>query len=224
MAKKRQETRKLTEATPAAELPKLRLEYLDPAELESNPANWRDHPQRQLNAIEDVISEVGWAGALLYNERTKRLIDGHARKEKFQGKKVPVLIGSWTEEEEKKILATLDPIGAMGEANQAALAELLPTISTQSDAVNALLIELSGEQSYHTAEKKTEAPDMERLPFEQYDYVLVLCKNTIDFLALCERLGLESVDFSSKPGVQKIGLGRCVPAERLLKLMVEAKK
>ena len=93
--------------------PKLRLEWIDPAELDANPANWRRHPPEQTTALADVIREVGWAGALLYNEKTRRLIDGHARKDLFAGKnKVPVLIGSWDESQEKKILATLDPIGA----------------------------------------------------------------------------------------------------------------
>ena len=105
--------------------PPLRLEYLDPTELADNPANWRTHPESQRTALGDVLKEVGWAGALLYNEKTGRLIDGHARKELSQGQKVPVLIGSWTEDQEKLILATLDPLGAMAEANSQALDILL---------------------------------------------------------------------------------------------------
>lgn len=104
----------------------LRLVYLDPAELEDNPQNWRAHPEAQTAALRDVIADVGWAGALLYNERTKRLIDGHARKQEFAGKaKVPVLVGDWSEEDEKKILATLDPLGAMAGADAAKLEQLL---------------------------------------------------------------------------------------------------
>src|SRR5260370_41634912 len=92
--------------------PALRLEWRSPAELAANPANWRRHPETQIAALTDVITEVGWAGACLYNERTGRLIDGHARQKiaLAQGTdKVPVLIGDWTEEQEAKILATLDP-------------------------------------------------------------------------------------------------------------------
>src|SRR5579859_3568175 len=100
-------------------LPSLRLEYLDPESLASNDLNWRSHPSEQTKALADVIAEVGWAGALLYNERTKKLIDGHARKDLFAGKgPVPVLIGSWTEAQERKILATLDPLAAMAKADK----------------------------------------------------------------------------------------------------------
>src|SRR6516165_4107665 len=99
-------------------LPPLRLEWRSPAELAENPRNWRTHPDTQLAALADVIAEVGWAGACLYNERTNRLIDGHLRRAIAQAQgctKVPVLIGDWDEVTEAKILATLDPIGAMAQ-------------------------------------------------------------------------------------------------------------
>lgn len=123
----------------------LRLEWLTPSELVENPRNWRTHPQPQLTALSAVISEVGWAGACLFNERTGRLIDGHARRKVAleQGtKKVPVLIGSWSEEEEAKILATLDPLAAMAEADGAKLAELLSQVQTDNPNLQAMLDEL----------------------------------------------------------------------------------
>ena len=116
----------------------LRLEYIDADQLAENPANWRTHNDGQLTALKDVIADVGWAGALLYNERTKRLIDGHARKKIVEGK-VPVLIGDWSEDDERKILATLDPLAAMAEASKESLGKLLATIETESDAVQAML-------------------------------------------------------------------------------------
>lgn len=124
----------------------LRLEWRSPSELAENPSNWRRHPDQQINALTDVIAEVGWAGACLYNERTKRLIDGHARRKVAiaQGSdKVPVLVGDWSEEDEKKILATLDPLAAMAEADKGALDKLLAEVSTQSEAINAMLEDLA---------------------------------------------------------------------------------
>ena len=115
------------EPAPAAEMP-LRLAWMSPAELAENPANWRRHPELQLSALTDAIGEVGWAGACLYNEATGRLIDGHARRKVAldQGtERVPVLVGSWTEGQEKKILATLDPLAAMASADADRLDALL---------------------------------------------------------------------------------------------------
>src|SRR6185312_17456594 len=114
----------------------LRLEWIDPSELRSNPANWRTHPAQQVGALKAGIAECGWAGALLYNERTGNLIDGHARKELFEGKgEVPVLIGSWDDATEKKILATLDPIAAMAEASKDKLDALLREVQTGDEAL-----------------------------------------------------------------------------------------
>jgi hypothetical protein len=122
--------------------PALRLEWRSTAELADNPRNWRTHPDAQLVALADVIAEVGWCGAALYNERTGRLIDGHARRKIAQDQgcqKVPVLVGSWDEATEAKILATLDPISAMAEADSAKLESLLREVTTGSDAIQQLL-------------------------------------------------------------------------------------
>jgi hypothetical protein len=124
----------------------LRLEWRSPAELAENPRNWRRHPAAQVAALSDVLAEVGWAGACLYNERTGRLIDGHARKAVAltQGAAaVPVLVGSWDEAQEAKILATLDPLGAMATTDAAALDALLRDVQTGSEAVAALLADLA---------------------------------------------------------------------------------
>src|SRR5262245_10304908 len=132
--------------SPTQSLPALRLEWRSPAELAENPNNWRTHPATQLAALSDVIAEVGWTGACLFNERTQRLIDGHLRKKIgiVQGtEKIPVLIGNWTEEQEAKILATLDPIGAMAQADSAKLESLLREVSTGSDALQQLLADLA---------------------------------------------------------------------------------
>lgn len=126
----------------------LRLEYRTPDELADNPQNWRMHPAAQTQALAGAIGEVGWAGACLYNERTGRLIDGHARKnlpkELLVDGKLPVLIGSWSEADEAKILATLDPLAAMAEASADKLDSLLREVQTGSDALAAMLKDLQG--------------------------------------------------------------------------------
>jgi hypothetical protein len=139
--------------------PQLRLEWRDAEELAENPANWRKHPESQMSWLADAISECGWAGACLYNERTKRLIDGHARHDLFMGKgKIPVLIGSWDEATEKKILATLDPLAGMAEPDQAKLDELLREIDTGSPALMEMLEKLA-EDNGIVPPDEPQAPD-----------------------------------------------------------------
>jgi len=113
--------------TPPEVTPSLRLEWRQPAELAENPANWKHHPAEQLSSIDGLIGEVGWAGALLYNERTGRLLDGHARRSLAlaKGEPVPVLVGDWSEEQERIILAYLDPTGWTSIADRSRLKQLL---------------------------------------------------------------------------------------------------
>jgi hypothetical protein len=126
----------------------LRLEWVTPDSVADNPKNWRRHPELQLSALGSSLDECNWAGALLYNEYTSRLIDGHARKEIALKKgiaAVPVLVGSWTPEVEAKILATLDPLAAMAETNAAQLTALLRDVETGSEALATLLARLADE-------------------------------------------------------------------------------
>jgi len=136
----------MAKSKPPSDRRPLRLEWRTPAELAENPKNWRRHPATQRAALADVMAEVGWAGACLFNERTGRLIDGHLRQmiAQEQGcEKIPVLIGSWDEATEAKILATLDPIGALAEADSAQLEALLRDVSTESEPLQHLLAELA---------------------------------------------------------------------------------
>jgi len=119
----------------------LRLEWWEPGQLAPNPANWRTHPAQQVDTYRGIKEQVGWAGALLYNEATGRLIDGHLRRDEAErdGERVPVLVGSWTEEQEALVLASLDPIAAMAEADEAVLGALLQDIEAESGRALAAL-------------------------------------------------------------------------------------
>ena len=124
----------------------LRLEWWDPADLPENEQNYKTHTSAQLLALRAALAEMGWAGALLFNERTNRLIDGHARKKVARkGEKVPVLIGSWSEEDEAKLLASLDPIGAMAQIDSDAFKALLGSVRFESSAITSLLESFAGE-------------------------------------------------------------------------------
>jgi len=124
-------TRRTTEAP-------LRLEWVAAEELADNPRNWRRHPAGQVAALKELIGdpEIGWAGVLLFNERTGRLIDGHARKESVAPDTlVPVVIGSWSEAAERKILVTLDPLASMAQADADELRKLLDEVELDGEAL-----------------------------------------------------------------------------------------
>ena len=134
---------------------RLKLIHMDPADLTENPGNFRLHPPEQLAALGGAIEEVGWAGACLYNKRTKRLIDGHARKKlaiERGDKSIPVLVGDWSETDEAKILASLDPIAAMAGVDAQALDNLLQQVQTDSEGLQALLTRLASDAGLYQPE------------------------------------------------------------------------
>lgn len=183
-------------AEAGASVPPLRLEWRSPHELAENPLNWRTHPEPQVAALTDVIAEVGWAGACLYNEASGRLIDGHARRKVAldQGcEKIPVLVGSWTEEQEALILSTLDPIAAMAAADAQRLDALLREVSTPSPALQQLLDDIATKAGVVPGadESDSPSPSMEPLPVT-YE-LIVTCSGEAQQRELYERLVSEGL-------------------------------
>jgi len=137
----------------------LRLEWMNPNDLKDNPLNFRKHSHLQDADLSDALDVVGWAGVLLLNERPGKLIDGHQRKRiaiKKGVKKVPVVVGSWTEEEERQVLLTFDAIGAMATADKSVLETLLASVSFESAAINSMLEELANRTDLEWARRDGE--------------------------------------------------------------------
>src|ERR1700687_5432546 len=114
-------------------------------ELLPNPKNWRTHPVAQQDALKGLLAELGYCDALIARELpdgTLQLIDGHLRCETTPDLVVPVLVLDVSEDEADKLLATLDPLASLAEANREALTSLLATVDTDSEAVRELLANL----------------------------------------------------------------------------------
>jgi hypothetical protein len=111
------------------------------SELIPNPKNWRTHPVSQQEAVTGILSEIGYADALIARETPDglMLIDGHLRAELTPASEVPVLVLDINEAEADLLLMTLDPLAAMAGRNEERLAALLESVASADDAVNALL-------------------------------------------------------------------------------------
>lgn len=146
-------------------------------ELRPNPKNWRTHPKEQQDALRGVLAEIGFADALLARVDADGgliLIDGHLRAETAADELVPVLILDVDEAEAAKILATLDPLGAMAEADGGKLKDLLDEIETGSAAVQAMLDDLGKEHGLGEEEEDAEVEVPENNYQQQYG-VIVVC-------------------------------------------------
>jgi len=101
-------------------------------DLVANPKNWRRHPKAQQAGMEAVLDEVGWVQDVIVNRQTGHLVDGHLRVElaRVQGEDTPVPVKyvDLSEDEERVILATLDPLGAMAVTDVDTLAEVVQSI------------------------------------------------------------------------------------------------
>jgi hypothetical protein len=117
------------------------------SELIPNPKNWRRHPAEQRDAMSGVLREIGYAGALLARETPEglMLIDGHLRAETTPDQEVPVLVLDVDEREADVLLATVDPLAAMAERDDAALRALLAGVQADDAAVRAPLDGLAGD-------------------------------------------------------------------------------
>lgn len=163
--KARSRTSKVLEAFPNRIVGEVTM---SPRQIAQNPRNWRRHPQAQLDALEGALRTVGWVQRVIYNVRTGLLVDGHARVDLAMRNgetSVPVTQVDLSPEEEALVLATLDPLSAMAEADQSALDELLAEVYSDNDALQALIDQLGsgvmgeGAGNLHIPDSDDEVPN-----------------------------------------------------------------
>jgi hypothetical protein len=122
-----------------------------PDQLVANDKNWRVHNTAQQNALRGVLNEVGVVQNVIVNQRSGKIVDGHLRVALAitdRQPTVPITYVDLSDDEEKLILATLDPLSAMAGTDQALLSGLCAELPTVSDAaLRAMLATLSSPPS-----------------------------------------------------------------------------
>ncbi len=144
-------------------------------ELLRNPRNWRTHPQAQQDALRGILSDVGYADALLAREAEDGslvLVDGHLRAETTPDQEVPVLVLDVTEAEADKLLLSLDPLAELAETNAQALDSLLRDVQTGSEGLAGMWDALARENGL-LPEDKAEVTQLEVKPPPTMAWVLV---------------------------------------------------
>jgi len=159
--------------------------------LAPNPKNWRTHPTAQRDALKGVLSEIGYAGALIARELEDGsliILDGHLRAETTPDQDVPVLVLDVDERESEYLMATLDPLGAMAEANADALAALLEGVSSSNAAVQEMLEQLIPDaEALKTLDTSAQLGDIEYR-------IIVLCENEQHHAAVLDKLQKEGLE------------------------------
>ena len=110
-------------------------ENVDPATLVPNPANFREHSERQERQLGAVLDQVGWVEDVIVNRTTGHVVDGHLRVSLALAKgepTVPVAFVELSDDEEQVALAALDRITSMAFTDDAALVGLLDDVGGES--------------------------------------------------------------------------------------------
>jgi len=168
------------------------LRRVQASELLPNPRNWRLHPASQRAALEGVLSEIGFADALLARELPDgrlELVDGHLRAETAPDQIVPVLVLDVDEGEANKILLTLDPLASLADTSREQLDTLLHEVETNSPAVEAMLAKLAA-----AAGIVPEPPPFTVPEYVERFCVVIECESESEQVALLARLEAEGLE------------------------------
>jgi DNA modification methylase len=141
-----------------------------PTDLVPNPRNWRTHPEEQRRALSGALAEVGWVAEVIVNRASGRVVDGHLRVDLALARRefsVPVTYVELSDDEERVVLASLDPIGAMADAEALALESLLADLEPADADLRRFLGELAGAHDIELLHRGLVDPDdVAELPAE----------------------------------------------------------
>jgi ribosomal protein L12E/L44/L45/RPP1/RPP2 len=171
---------------------------------------------------------------ILVNKRTGRLVDGHLRvaMAKEHGITVlPVRYIDVSEDEEREILATLDPIGALAEANQGKIKALVESLDGKNIAGAVremwtdLQAELAGGKGAQTTKEKVNGEaallDQAVQLRPEREYIVIVCEEDggEEWAEIQTYLDLKRVrrgGYEVGNEFDDIGIERVIPAKRLL--------
>jgi hypothetical protein len=199
---------------------------LKPSEIVCNPANWHEHPSEQIDFFMGLLAEVGFAGVCMVflNEDGKyELIDGEMRTKYSSDDDTPIpcVVLDVTRQEAQKLLAFYDQIGQRGITNDIKLFDLINALELSDASLNKnadlIMLGLDVDAGEGQPEEGTEVNQMDLLPHEHYDYVIVLARNTHDWNNLHDLLQLKTVRYGRSK--KQIGVGRAIDASQLIKLL-----
>jgi len=159
-------------------------------QLHPHPNNWRTHPAAQQDALRGMLAEVGYADALVARELpdgSLQLIDGHLRAEITPEADVPVLVVDLDDQEAAKLLAVHDPLTALADADQDALAELIDQVETESAALKEVLDGLLRGQGPVPEDDPPQGPPPEVAVAEAYQ-VVIECRDEAEQKNVYERM------------------------------------
>lgn len=156
-----------------------------------NPLNYRRHPEEQRDAVRKMLGQVGWVTEVIQNVRTGNLIDGQARIEEAlrqdPQQMIPFTDVDLSPEEEKAVLATLDPMTALAETDTDTLNLLIEQTIADMPDLEELLQSLHNEEPPEPSKSRT-------VSFEEHIRIVIECKSKRQQAKLLKRFESEGLE------------------------------
>ena len=200
------------------------------SELKPSPFNPRRISENNKFGLKNSMDKFGLVEPLVVNKRNNHIVGGNQRFDILKEKGVlesDVSVVDLDEQEEKALCIALNNPGLQGiythdvtnlinelKNNRPDLFDLLRMFEVKPDVIEEYekqaKIKKSLEETYKAVALR---------PFEHYDYIFILASDIWEWNFLHEFFKLEKVDASMIPGQKKIGLGRGIPASKLIEII-----
>ncbi len=220
----------------------------NPVNLTPNPDNFRKHPQEQVDRIAHTIESNGWRNPVVISTLSGYIVKGEGRylASCLRGwREIPIEYQDYESEEDELSDLLADNKASSGAIDDfgkiATLREKLGNLNNHNffkraafskedqTLLNKFIEDKDNSKiAKNVVDETRNIPEMELSPFEHYDYVMLCCDDSRDFMQICELLGIKKSKFTfenPKTGAktQKIGIARAIKGKKFLELIEKLK-
>lgn len=200
-----------------------------PSTLKPNPANPNRHSAHQIQLLAAVIQEQGWRSPITVSKRSGLIVRGHGRLEAalLMGcERVPVDEQDYASEaEELADLLADNRLSELAELDEDDLKKAIERLRASDPAFDTDLTGFLAADLDALFEETDPADELETLPtmecqaFEHYDYLVFMFRDLRDWMKAVQGLGVGKVNYSISRKAQRIGIGRVLAGEKLLRVL-----
>lgn len=191
------------------------VQYMSPDDLKPYFRNPRKN-KKTIDMVVESIKDVGFRNPI-HVDKNMIIITGHSRwkaSKKLGMKLVPVIVEKDMTEEQANEYRVID--NKTQEQSQWDESKL----SLELQELTNIDMSRFFEELKPKEEKKkvngVELKEMEIKPFEHYDFLMFVFKNSLDWQVACHDFGVEKV-VDSYGDIKKVGVGRVIDGARLVK-------
>jgi len=183
----------------------------------------------EYQRIKKSIQEFGYVEPIVWNEQTGNIVGGHQRFKVLKNlgyEKILCMVVNMDLKKEKQLNVALNKI--QGSWDDELLANLLAEFD--ADGVNFDFVGFTDREAHKLIDEELAEEEEPEIEFteellEEHNYVVLYFDNEVDWLQAETLFDLKPVQsLDSKPGFQKIGVGRVLNGPQALQKILEARK